>query len=178
MSRRFEAEVASVESAVSRAPRARLLEVDRAGRRIAVELRVRTLVRRGGGTVSVEERAVATTFLLHVEHPRIPPLAVLHDAGVWNPHVADPARHAIGVAALCLGDFAPQRRLGEWVVAAYDVLRLARLALDQPLNPEAAAWVRSALAEPERFPTDRRGFFEADEGAAAAIRIGAPEGGR
>jgi hypothetical protein len=90
MSRRFEAEVASVESAVSRAPRARLLEVDRAGRRIAVELRVRTLVRRGGGTVSVEERAVATTFLLHVEHPRIPPLAILRDAEVWNPHVADP----------------------------------------------------------------------------------------
>jgi hypothetical protein len=160
VNRRLLGERASVECALARTKRATLERVDLDGQLYEITFRVRTLVRLGDGSVAREERNVLVSYLLLPEHPRRPPAVWVRATDLWNPHVHDVASGPPPVAALCLGRFRAHDRLGDWIVATWDVLRLARHGLDQPFCEPAAAWVRRELGIPGALPTDPRPFFE------------------
>jgi hypothetical protein len=115
---------------------------------------VRTLVKDGAGLVREAELEVAAAFHLHPEHPRIAPLVVLEKT-TYHPNVHDPARGEPPFAAVCLGEYPAERRLGDWVVALWEVLAWQRVGLAHGLNPEAAAFARTRSAE----PVDPRSFL-------------------
>jgi hypothetical protein len=119
---------------------------------------VRTVVRDAAGSVRVEEREMGVIFQLFPDHPRVPPLVICQQDDVFNSHVHDVRRGDPPLAIVCLGTFHAERRLGDWIEAAWDVLAWRRIATDHPLNPEAAAWARLEGATPGRFPVDPREF--------------------
>lgn len=75
-------------------------------------------------------------------------LTWLGPMNVFHPNIA------FGLPVVCLR-IEPAQRLGDIVHAAYDLVRYAKVTMDErdALNPEACAWARDHTAE---FPVDRR----------------------
>jgi hypothetical protein len=117
---------------------------------------VRTVARDAAGRIREEDLEVGVIFQLHPDHPRVAPLVICQRNDVYNTHIHDVARGDPPFAAVCMGTFFAEQRLGDWIAGVWDVLRWARIATDHPLNPEAAAWARRESATPGRFPVDPR----------------------
>jgi hypothetical protein len=132
---------------------------------------VRTLLKDAAGLVREAEVEVAADFHLHADHPRIAPLVVLERSDVHAPNVHDVARGEPPFAAVCLGEFPAEQRLGSWIEAAWRVLAWQRMGLAHSLNPEAAAL--AIRRGPE--PVDPRSFVRARRAPGSRL-IGAGEG--
>lgn len=120
---------------------------------------VRTLVKDAAGLVREADLEVGASFHLHAQHPRVAPLVVVEHAGIHHPNVADPALGGLPIAAVCLGEFPAQSRLGEWVLALWEVLAWQRVGTAHGLNPEAAAFARArgpSPVDPRSFVRSRR----------------------
>ena len=119
---------------------------------------VRTLVRDERDHVQEATRTIHVLFEMAADHPRRQPFAIARSAALFSPHIARPGvgPNHTSIPYMCLGTFQPRMRLADWVVAAWNVLRFANLATDDPIDAEAADWVRRA--DPARFPTDPRTF--------------------
>jgi len=175
MSARLIVERDAVEALLERPCRARLAGVSADLQRYDLLFDVRTLVRGDDVVIREEERLVPVTYLLAPDHPFISPIVVAGAGDLWNTHVHDPRTPGTSlppIPMMCLGGFAPDRRLADWVTATYYVLGWARIATDHAVNREAAAWARREMAS-GRFPIETRPFF-VRASASARLRAGAP----
>ena len=132
---------------------------------------VRSMLKDAAGLVREAEVEVAADFHLHADHPRIAPLVVLERSDVHAPNVHDPARGEPPFAAVCLGEYSAERRLGEWCEALWQVLAWQRVGLAHGLNPEAA----TLAIRRGPVPVDPRSFVRARR-ARGSRPTGAGEG--
>ena len=133
---------------------------------IAVEYDVRSLYTVDRGAVAERSGVVGLLFQLHPEHPHVAPLVVARTRHLFNAHISDPESgntQLPPVPLVCMGPFDPLMRIADWVVAAYDLLRWARISTQRPLNEAAAQFYRRESARPGRFPVDPRSFWRVGE---------------
>lgn len=162
MSERIEREFADMLDTVDRSDRARLISASPDGLGFTVGFEVESLFRGPQGTVLQRAGEVQVLYQMHPDHPLVAPFAVAKTAGLFNAHIANPARAPRNVPPLpfvCLGHFEPWMRIGDWVVTTYDLLRWSRISTESPLDEEAAAFARRESAKPGRFPVDTRSFW-------------------
>jgi hypothetical protein len=129
---------------------------------------VRTLVKDPAGLVREAEIEVGASFHLHPDHPRVAPLVVIERSGIFHPNCHDPARGDPPFAAVCLGEFPAQRRLGDWALALFEVLAWQRVGTAHGLNAEAAAYACTrgpSPVDPRPFVRARRPRGSAAPGA-------------
>jgi hypothetical protein len=177
MSERTQREFADMLDTLDRSDRARLSSANPDGLGFTIGFCVESLYRGPRGTVEQRGGEVQVIFQMHPDHPLVPPFAVAKTPDLYNSHIANPARAPRNMPPLpfvCLGPFSPQMRIGDWVVATYDVLRWSRISTTSPLDEEAAAFARRESAKPGRFPVDTRPFWR--EGVAT--QPAAPEPSR
>ena len=168
MNDRLRQEFTSVLETLDRSDRACLASASPDLLRVAVEYDVTSLYSvyaAGHGEHDVvEERTglVELVFNLHPEHPAVAPIVVARTPNLYNSHISDPERGGDALAPfplVCMGPFDPQLLVADWVVAAFDLLRWARISTQNPLNEAAARFYRQESAKPGRFPVDTRSFW-------------------
>jgi len=161
MNARLVVERAAVEAMLERRCRARLERVTPDLQRYDVRFDVRTLVRGDDRVIREEERTVRVAYLLTAEHPFVPPLVIAGDGDLFCTHIHDPRTRGTSlppIPLMCLGGFALDQRIAQWIFATYAVLGWKRIATDHAVNHEAAAFARREMAS-GRFPIERRSFF-------------------
>jgi hypothetical protein len=128
---------------------------------------VRTLVKDAAGLVREAELEVAAAFHLHPDHPRCAPLVVVERNDLHHPNCHFPARGEPPFAAVCLGEYPAERRLGEWVQALWEVLAWQRVGLAHGLNPEAAAFALTRGPS----PVDPRSFVRVRRARGSGVPV-------
>ncbi len=173
MNARLEAEHHALRQTLARSARAWLFDVSPGLDLYRVEFEVRTLVRKPDRRICEEDRIVRVVYQLDADHPKTQPLVIACASDLFNSHIHDVTRPSAlpPLPVFCLGTFHSRMRLADWLVQTYDVLRWARSASEHALDEAAAAWARVESAKKDRFPIDRRSFWEED--ASGRVNAGA-----
>jgi hypothetical protein len=121
---------------------------ERPSQRYIAEFGCRGLVRTSDGAVEEADRFVVGLYFPPDYLRRLDPWTVVtlfEPLSVWHPNVR--------LTGICVGRVRPGTGLIDLVDQVHQILTFQNMRIDDPLNPEAAAWARDHL---DRFPVDRR----------------------
>lgn len=95
---------------------------------------------------------------LHADYPRLPPQLVWKTP-IFHPNILPPERHG----GVCIGRWAASESVADLCERLMRMVRFETFNIDDPLNPEAAAWARDlGLREGEDPLADQRAVEPVD----------------